>query len=71
MAFEKLIGSTKKILVKTRYQRTPIMAEVTPLPNKKALVTLSNEEEGISPGQACVFYCKEKIRVLGGGWITK
>ena len=71
MAFEKLIGSTKKVLVKTRYQRTPVMADVTPLPNKKALVTLSNEEEGISPGQACVFYCKEKTRVLGGGWITK
>ena len=71
MAFEKLIGSTKKVLVKTRYQRTHVMADVTPLPNKKALVTLSNEEEGISPGQACVFYCKEKTRVLGGGWITK
>ena len=71
MAFEKLIGSTKKVLVKTRYQRTPVMADVTPLPNKKALVTLSNGEEGISPGQACVFYCKEKTRVLGGGWITK
>ena len=70
MAFDKLIGSTKKVLVKTRYQRTPVMADVTPLPNKKALVTLYNEEEPISPGQACVFYCKEKTRVLGGGWIT-
>ena len=47
------------------------MADVSPLPNKKALVTLFNEEEGISPGQACVFYCREKKRVLGGGWITK
>ncbi|MFL2800716.1 MAG: tRNA 2-thiouridine(34) synthase MnmA [Paracoccaceae bacterium] len=69
--FEELIGSTKNVLVKTRYQRTPAIADVSPLPNKRALVTLFNEEEGISPGQACVFYCKENIRVLGGGWITK
>ena len=71
MTFEELIGSRKNVLVKTRYQRTPVIAEVSPLPNKKALVTLFNEEEGISPGQACVFYCKVKIRVLGGGWIIK
>ena len=71
MTFEELIGSTKNVLVKTRYQRTPVIADVSPLPNKRALVTLFDEEEGISPGQACVFYCKEKIRVLGGGWITK
>ena len=70
-SFDDLIGATKNVLVKTRYQRTPKMANVSPLPNKRALVTLLNEEEGISPGQACVFYCGEKIRVLGGGWITK
>ena len=71
ITFEELIGSTKNVLVKTRYQRTPVMAKISPLPSKKALVTLFDEEEGISPGQACVFYCKEKTRVLGGGWITK
>ena len=71
MTFEELIGSTKNVLVKTRYQRAPVMAEISPLPSKKALVTLFNEEEGISPGQACVFYCKENTQVLGGGWITK
>ena len=29
-------------------------------------------ENGISPGQACVFYNKDDLgyRVLGGGWIT-
>ena len=71
MSYDELIGSTRNILVKTRYQRTPVLANVSPLPNKKALVTLFNEEEGISPGQACVFYCEEKKRILGGGWITK
>ena len=33
----------------------------------KAIITLNHPEEGIAPGQACVFYQKE--RVLGGGWI--
>jgi tRNA-specific 2-thiouridylase len=36
-------------------------------------VKLENKETGISPGQACVFYSKNKIgdKVLGGGWIDK
>ena len=36
-----------------------------------AEVKLENKEIGISPGQACVFYFKNKIgdKVLGGGWI--
>ena len=36
-----------------------------------AEVKLKNKEVGISPGQACVFYSKNKIgdKVLGGGWI--
>ena len=39
--------------------------------SKKALVNLKVPEDGISPGQACVFYEKDKLgfRVLGGGWI--
>ena len=34
-------------------------------------VNLANDETGISPGQACVLYFKNKIgdKVLGGGWI--
>jgi tRNA-specific 2-thiouridylase len=28
-------------------------------------------EEGIAPGQACVFYDIEGTRIYGGGWITK
>ena len=36
-------------------------------------VNLGENETGISPGQACVFYSKNKIgdKVLGGGWIMK
>jgi tRNA-specific 2-thiouridylase len=42
------------------------------LENKKAEVKLLEQENGISPGQACVFYSKTKLgdKVLGGGWIT-
>ena len=38
----------------------------------QAEVDLKEYETGISPGQACVFYSKNKIgdKVLGGGWIT-
>ena len=39
----------------------------------KAKVNLLEDEYGISPGQACVFYQKkpEGFKVLGGGWIYK
>tara|TARA_B110000438_G_C15792462_1_gene641342 strand:+ start:902 stop:2047 length:1146 start_codon:yes stop_codon:yes gene_type:complete len=38
-----------------------------------ATVSLEEDEIGISPGQACVFYFKNRIgdKVLGGGWISK
>ena len=38
---------------------------------KNAKVNLETAEDGISPGQACVFYKKDSIgyKVLGGGWI--
>ena len=37
----------------------------------KAEVKLKIFEDGISPGQACVFYKKDRLgyKVLGGGWI--
>ena len=38
-----------------------------------ARVNLSIPEDGISPGQACVFYRKDQFghKVLGGGWIKE
>jgi len=41
--------------------------------NGEAEVSLGENETGISPGQACVFYTKNKIgdKLLGGGWIRK
>jgi tRNA-specific 2-thiouridylase len=32
-------------------------------------VTLNAPERAVAPGQACVFYDKE--RLLGGGWIQR
>ena len=38
-----------------------------------AEINLEGNETGVSPGQACVFYSKNKLgdKILGGGWITK
>ena len=32
--------------------------------NNKATVNLKNSEDGISPGQACVFYKKDEFLVI-------
>ena len=34
---------------------------------------LLNSEDGIAPGQACVFYSQDEFgdKILGGGWISK
>jgi len=40
--------------------------------NTDAEVNLMEEEHGVAPGQACVFYSKNNLgyKVLGGGWIV-
>ena len=57
-------------LVKVRSTRPPVEARVRPTA-KGAEVELLNPEEGVAPGQACVFYAPEGSRVLGGGWIAR
>jgi tRNA-specific 2-thiouridylase len=57
--------------VKTRSTRAPVPARVRPLEGGTAMVELPSGEEGVAPGQACVFYAEGSSRVLGGGWITK
>ena len=54
--------------VKVRSMRPPVPARVSVHP-EGAEVELLEPEEGVAPGQACVFY--KDSRVLGGGWITK
>ncbi|MDP1670207.1 tRNA 2-thiouridine(34) synthase MnmA [Phaeovulum sp.] len=56
--------------VRVRSTRPPRPALLRPVSATTAEVTLLAPEEGVSPGQACVFYAPEGSRVLGGGWIT-
>jgi tRNA-specific 2-thiouridylase len=57
--------------VKVRSTRPPRPAVVRPISATEALVELLDPEDGVSPGQACVFYAPEGSRVFGGGWIWK
>ncbi|MEM1374881.1 MAG: tRNA 2-thiouridine(34) synthase MnmA [Pseudomonadota bacterium] len=56
---------------KVRSTRPPRDAVIRPTGPTSAEVELVVAEEGISPGQACVFYAPDSSRVLGGGWITR
>ena len=62
----------KELFVKVRSTGKLIKAKID-INNKSANVNLLEEEYGIAPGQACVFYSKNDNghKVLGGGWITK
>ncbi len=59
------------ISVKVRSTRPPREAILRPLSETTAEVELLTPEEGVSPGQACVFYQTGGTRVLGGGWIWR
>ena len=61
----------KDILVKVRSTGKLLEARVNLKEDNSAEVHLKDLEDGISPGQACVFYSLDKQghKVLGGGWI--
>ncbi|MEP3846305.1 MAG: tRNA 2-thiouridine(34) synthase MnmA [Paracoccaceae bacterium] len=59
------------IAVKVRSTRPPTDAVLRPISATEAEVVLSVAEEGVSPGQACVFYDRDSSRIYGGGWIHK
>ncbi len=58
------------VAVKVRSTRPPMPAKLIPNANGTAKAMLSEPEDGVAPGQACVFYAPTGTRVLGGGWIT-
>jgi tRNA-specific 2-thiouridylase len=60
----------KELFVKVRSTGRLIKAKID-INNTSANVSLLEEEHGIAPGQACVFYSKNNFgyKVLGGGWI--
>ena len=57
--------------VKVRSTRPPREAIIRPISPTEAEVELLTPEEGVSPGQACVFYANEGSRIFGGGWIWR
>ena len=59
------------VSVKIRSTRPPRPAVLRPISATEAEVELLSPEDGVSPGQACVFYGDAETRVLGGGWIWK
>ncbi|MEO0612921.1 MAG: tRNA 2-thiouridine(34) synthase MnmA [Pseudomonadota bacterium] len=60
-----------QIAVKVRSTRPPVPATLFH-DDGQIGVHLSAAEEGVAPGQACVFYSQDDAhtRVLGGGWIA-
>jgi tRNA-specific 2-thiouridylase len=64
--------NNNNFFVKVRSTGRMIKAKAT-FNKSEGEVNLEENEIGVSPGQACVFYSKNKLgyKVLGGGWITK
>jgi tRNA-specific 2-thiouridylase len=60
-----------QVSVKIRSTRPPRPAVIRPLSATGAEVELLDPEDGVSPGQACVFYETGSSRILGGGWIWR
>ena len=60
-----------EIFVKVRSTGKLLKAKIDLINKGMANVNLEKPEDGISPGQACVFYKKDNLghKVLGGGWI--
>ncbi|MDX1738655.1 MAG: aminomethyltransferase beta-barrel domain-containing protein, partial [Alphaproteobacteria bacterium] len=65
----KLSDAPQDIQVKVRSTMQPVRATVEQSPVGDVEVTFHEALNGVSPGQACVFY--DGDRVLGGGWIQR
>lgn len=59
------------VLAKVRSTRPPLPARLVRTGATSAEIHLEEGEDGVAPGQACVFYSEtgDGMRVLGGGWI--
>lgn len=71
---EASVRAGEPIAVKVRSTRPPAMASLVWDESAESgwAVDLAEPEEGVAPGQACVFYSPDDAndRVLGGGWIA-
>ena len=61
----------KDLYVRVRSTGKLLSAKIEINEKEGATISLDSPETAVSPGQACVFYCKDEIgtRLLGGGWI--
>lgn len=65
------LGDAHETEIRVRIRSTsPPAPAILRITDSGAEVLLAHSEEGVSPGQACVFYGAENERVLGGGWIS-
>ena len=62
-------GEALPIRARIRSTGEPAAATLLLADDGTADILLAEAEEGVSPGQACVFYGLDDDRVLGGGWI--
>ena len=60
------------VYIKVRSTGKLLKAKID-IKGSSASIEILENETGISPGQACVFYLKDNYgaKVLGGGWIQK
>jgi tRNA-specific 2-thiouridylase len=61
----------RTVAVRVRSTRAPKEAIIRPTSPTSGTVELLVAEEGVAPGQACVFYDVDGTRIYGGGWITR
>ena len=65
------LGNDRETDIRVRIRSTsPPAPALLRFTGSGAEVLLAHAEEGVSPGQACVFYGADDDRVLGGGWIS-
>lgn len=68
--FKTAVAGGLEVLARIR-STGPLQPATVTIDNDAVLVELAHGEEGVSPGQACVFYAADGggERLLGGGWI--
>ncbi|WP_203292884.1 tRNA 2-thiouridine(34) synthase MnmA [Maricaulis parjimensis] len=68
---DEALSDGAPVRVKVRSTRPPVPAALS-VDGDMIGVVLAKGEEGVAPGQACVFYSPDdEDRVLGGGWIAR
>ena len=72
VSLDKMPEGGTRVEARVRSTRPPVPAVVRVLEGAVS-VDLPDGEEGVAPGQACVFYAAEgdDVRVLGGGFIAR